>query len=140
MKDGLEIAADLEMTPGLTLNEAHEISDKIEKEIKESIPKVKSVTLHMETALVEGNATDITLQSQDLVDRVHKIVAEVAPNVTCSGVVVRKEKNGVSLLVGCGVDGSMPLATSHDISDSIEKKIMESFPEIICAFIHIEPI
>ncbi|TFG32655.1 cation-efflux pump [Candidatus Thorarchaeota archaeon] len=140
MKEGLEIAADLEMTPDLTLNEAHEISDKIEKEIKESIPKVKAVTLHMETAIVQGDATDITSKSQNIVNGVNNIVSEVAPNITCTSVVVRKEKTGISLLVECGVDGTMPLAASHDISESIEKKIKESFPEILYAFIHIEPI
>ena len=140
MEGGLEIAADLEMTPDLTLTEAHEISDKIEKDIKESIPKIMSVTFHMETALVEGDATDITLQSQDIVDGVHSIVSEAAPSINCSSVVVRKEQGGISLLVECGVDGSIPLAASHDISDTIEKRIKETFSEIIYIFIHVEPI
>ena len=140
LESGLEIAADLEMTPDLTLTAAHAISDKIEKEIKESIPKVKSVIFHLETALVEGDATDITLQSQDIVDGVHKIVSDAAPDVNCSSVVVRKEKGGISLLVECRVDGFMPLAASHDISDNIEKRIKEIFPEIIYVFIHVEPI
>ncbi|TFH05000.1 MAG: cation-efflux pump [Candidatus Thorarchaeota archaeon] len=137
---GHEIAADLEMTPDLTLKEAHEISDRIEKDIKESIPKIKSVTFHMETALVEGDAMDITHQSQDIVEQVNNIVSEAAPGINCSSVVVRKEHGGISLLVDCGVDGSMPLALSHDIAEIIEKRIKETFSEIIYVFIHIEPI
>ena len=140
MKDGLEIAADLEMTPDLTLHDAHNTSERVEKEIKKLVPKVKSVTLHMETSLVEGTASDITLESQDLVQGVHRIVADVTPGTKCSSVVVRKEKEGISLLVECGVDGSIPLATSHDISNSIEKRIKESFPDVSYVFIHIEPL
>ncbi|MCK5264358.1 MAG: hypothetical protein KAR03_02025, partial [Candidatus Thorarchaeota archaeon] len=140
MKDGIELAADLEMTPDLTLQEAHNISDRVEKEIKKLVPKVKSVTLHLETSLVEGTASDITEESQELVQGVYRIVADVTPGMNCSSVVVKKEKEGLSLLLECGVDGAIPLATSHDISDSIEKRIKESFPDVSYVFIHLEPL
>ncbi|TFG96567.1 cation-efflux pump, partial [Candidatus Thorarchaeota archaeon] len=122
MKDSLELAADLEMTPDLTLQDAHSISERMEKEIKRLVPKIRSVTLHMETSLVEGTAKDITKDSQDIVQGVHEIVSMAAPSAECSRVIVRQEKEGLSLLIECKVDGSMPLAASHDISDTIEKK------------------
>ncbi len=140
MEEGIEIAADLEMTPDLTLNEAHSISEKFEREVMQSIPDVKSVTLHMESALVEEDAADITTQSQEIVDGVYTIIQRVDSSLNCSNVIVRQEQNGVSLLVDCGVDGATPLAKSHDISEKIEKKIKESFPEINYVFIHLEPL
>jgi len=140
MKDGLELAADLEMTPDLTLQDAHDISERVEKDIKKLIPKVKSVTLHMETSLVEGTASDITSESKELVQGVHRIIGEVASCTSCSSVVVRKERDGLSLLIECGIVGSMPLAASHEISDNIEKRIKESFPEVSKVFIHLEPL
>jgi len=140
MEEGLELAADLEMTPNLTLHDAHSISERIEKEIKRLVPKVKSVTLHMETSLVEGTAKDITNESQDIVHGVHEIVAKAAPGAECSNVIVRQEGEGLSLLIDCKVDGSIPLAASHDISDSIEKKIKDTFSNVITVFIHIEPL
>jgi len=140
MKEGIELAADLEMTPDLTLHEAHDVSERVEKEIKKLVPKVKSVTLHLETSLVEGTASDITVESQELVQGVYRIVADVTPGMNCSSVVVKKEKEGLSLLIECSVDGAIPLATSHDISDSIEKRIKESFPDVSYVFIHLEPL
>jgi divalent metal cation (Fe/Co/Zn/Cd) transporter len=138
MEDGFELAADLDMTPDLTLHEAHDISDKIEDEIKCLIPKIKSVTLHMETSLVEGVASDITDDSPDIVKAVQEIVKSIGAEF--SQVIVRQEKDGLSLLVDCKLDGSLGLADSHDISDSIEKKIKESFPDVTYVFIHLEPL
>ncbi|MHA1863691.1 MAG: cation-efflux pump [Candidatus Thorarchaeota archaeon] len=140
MKDGIELAAGLEMSPNLTLQDAHNISERVEKDIKKLIPKVKSVTLHMETSLVEGTASDITAESKELVQGVHRIIGEVASCTSISSVVVRKEKDGLSLLIECGIVGSMPLAASHDISDNIEKRIRESFPDVSKVFIHLEPL
>jgi len=140
MKEGLEIVADLEMTPDLTLQDAHNISERIEKEIKRLVPRVLSVTLHMETALIEGTANDITEDSQDIVQGVEEIILTSAPSAECSKVIVRQENDGLSLLIECKVDGSIPLAISHDISDNIEKKIKEAFSTVTYVFIHIEPL
>ena len=140
MDDGLELAADLDMTPDLTLQDAHSISDRVEKEIKRLVPRIRSVTLHMETSLVEEKAKDITEDSQDIVEGVQEIVLSSTQGAECSRIVVRKESEGLSLLVDCKVDGSIPLAASHDISDSIEKKIKETFPNITYVFIHLEPL
>ncbi|MHA1851360.1 MAG: cation transporter dimerization domain-containing protein, partial [Candidatus Thorarchaeota archaeon] len=140
MEDGIEIAADLEMTPDLTLQDAHSISERVEKEIKKLVLNIKSVTLHMETSLVEHTPKDITEESQDIVQGVHEIVSTAAPRAECSKVIVRQDGEGLSLLIDCKVDGSIPLAVSHDISDSIEKKIKDTFSKVTYVFIHLEPL
>jgi len=135
---GITIAADLEMTPDLTLDEAHNISESFEKEIKRLVPSVKSVTLHMETSLAKGKADDITTESPDIVEAVQEIVS--AAGCKFSLVKIKKEKEGLSLLVDCKVDGSIPLAKSHDIADNIEKNVKESFSNVTYVFVHLEPL
>ena len=136
--DGLTLAADLEMTPDLTLEEAHNISESIEKEIKRLVPSVKSVTLHMETSLAEEAADDITTESHEIVQGIQEIIS--AAGCEYSQVMVKKEKEGLSLLVDCKVDGSIPLAKSHDIANNIEKNIKEAFSEVTYVFVHLEPL
>lgn len=140
MDDGFELAADLDMTSDLTLNEAHSISERIEEEIKRLIPKIKCVTLHMETSLVEGIARDITEESKEIVQGIYEIVSASAPGTECSKVIVRQANEGLSLLIDCKVDGSIPLSRSHDISDTIEKKIKDTFSKVTYVFIHLEPL
>ena len=136
----IEIAADIEMSVDLTLEEAHRISDQFEEEIKKTDSRIKTVVLHLETAAIESKAVDITGKSKALVEQVHSLVRRVAPEVMCSNVTVRKEETGVSLLIHCSADGSISLRESHEISEAIEKSIMESISEVSDIFVHIEPL
>ena len=102
--------------------------------------KEKSVTFHLETAAEEKSAEDITIESENIVKTIEEIVAKSASEITCSNVIVRREGTGISVMINCSIDGSMSLAKSHEISDRIEKRVMESFPEIIYVFVHIEPL
>lgn len=138
LENGLTLGADLEMTPDLTLKEAHNISESIEKEIKRLVPSVKSVTLHLETSFAEEDADDITTESNDIIQGVQEIIS--AAGCQFSQVKVKKEKEGLALLVDCKVDGSIPLAKSHDIADSIETNVKESFSDVTYVFVHLEPL
>jgi divalent metal cation (Fe/Co/Zn/Cd) transporter len=74
------------------------------------------------------------------VNQVKSIVERTSQKINCSNVSVRKEKSGVSVLIQCSTDGTISLGDSHEISDVIEKNIMESIPEVTHVFIHIEPL
>ncbi len=136
----IEIAADIEMSADMTLEEAHRISEQFENEIKRTDSRIKTVLLHLETAAIESEAADITSKSESLVNQVRDLVERAAPKISCSNVTVRKEDEGVSLLIQCSVDGTISLAESHEISEAIEKRIMESISEVSSIFVHIEPL
>ena len=136
----LDIAADLEMSPDLTLEEAHNIADNLEQRMKDIAPRIKSVTFHLETESEEKPATDITSVSSDMVQSIKEIVASVATKITCSDVTLRNEVTGISVMIDCGIDGSLSLAKSHEVADMIERRIMETLPDIIYVFVHLEPL
>jgi cation diffusion facilitator family transporter len=136
----IEIAADIELSIDLTLEEAHRISDQFEAEIKMIDPRIETVLLHLETTAVESEAADITSKSEALVSQVRAIVEKTTPKIECSKVTVRKEKTGLSLLIQCSIDGTISLSESHEISDAIEKSIIELIPDISHIFVHIEPL
>ena len=136
----IEIAADLEMLPELNLLEAHKIADRLEQEIKDIDSNVKSVTFHLETASEEMSATDITSESEDIVKDIQEIVNRSTSEITCSNIVLREERVGISVMIYCSIDGTISLTKSHEISDLIEKRVLESFPTISDVFVHIEPL
>ncbi|TFG34686.1 cation-efflux pump [Candidatus Thorarchaeota archaeon] len=136
----LDIAADLEMSPNLTLEEAHMIADTLEQKIKNVEPRIKSVTFHLETAAEQKTAKDITKESGDMVKTIQDIVEDATSEIICSDITLRKEKSGVSVTIDCSIDGTLALAKSHEISDIIEKRIIESVPDVIYVFVHIEPL
>ncbi|MFW9812152.1 MAG: cation diffusion facilitator family transporter [Candidatus Thorarchaeota archaeon] len=138
--DGMEIAADLEMSTDLTLEEAHLVSEQFEQSLKKIVPQVKTVTLHLETTIKESPAMDITHESSHIVESVENIIGSMFHSTTCRNVVVQKEKEDVAVLITCTIPGEMTLTESHEIAESLKKSILETVSEINSVFIHFEPI
>ncbi len=136
----IEIAADLELLPELNLQDAHHIADRIEQEIKDIEPRIKSVTFHLETASEKLRAKDITSESTEMIDSIKEIVNNSTSKITCSNITLRKEKTGISVMIDCSIHEEISLAKSHEITDAIEKRVVESFPMITYVFVHIEPL
>lgn len=136
----IDIAADLEMSLELTLDQAHRIADDLEQKLKDVEPKINSVTFHLETAAEQKSAKDITDESSEMVQTIRSIVESSESRIKCSNITLKKEKSGISAMINCSVDGAMTLVKSHEISDLIEKRIMESVPDVIYVFVHIEPL
>ncbi|MHA2151379.1 MAG: cation diffusion facilitator family transporter [Candidatus Thorarchaeota archaeon] len=138
--DGMDIAADLEMSIGLSLEEAHSVSESFEESLKRIVPQVNDVTLHLETTIKEGPAIDITHESSNIVESVTKIMESASRSTTCEDIVVKEENNEIAVLIKCTISGEMTLTESHEIAESLKKRIIETVPEIDSVFIHFEPI
>ncbi|MHA2159405.1 MAG: cation diffusion facilitator family transporter, partial [Candidatus Thorarchaeota archaeon] len=97
--EGMDIAADLEMSTDLTVEEAHSVSEKFEESLKKIVPHVNTVTLHLETIIKESPAMDITNESTHIVDSVTTIMESASHSTTCSNIIVQKEKDEISVLI-----------------------------------------
>jgi cation diffusion facilitator family transporter len=138
--DGMDIAADLEMSVDLTLEEAHSVSERFEESLKKIEPQINTITLHLETTIKESPAVDITHESPHIIESVANIMEGASHSTTCRNIVVQKEKDDVAVLITCTIPGEMTLTESHEIAESLKKRIIETVPEINSVFIHFEPI
>jgi divalent metal cation (Fe/Co/Zn/Cd) transporter len=139
MPEGIDIAADLEMSADMTLVEAHTVSEKFEESLKKLVPNVKSVTLHLETTLIESPARDVTHESSQVVEKVVQIMEDTSHSTTCKDIVIQSEEEGVAVLINCTIPGEMTLTESHEIAESLKRRIIESLSEVKSVFIHFEP-
>ena len=139
--DLIDIAADLEMSADLTLQEAHSVSDLYEGQLRELVGNhVNSVTLHLETIMTLEVAKDVTVESVDIVRAVRKVVSEYSPKVDFKEAKIREEPEGVSVLLDCTIPGDITLTESHEIAEEIEKKILERLKAVKSVFLHFEPV
>jgi divalent metal cation (Fe/Co/Zn/Cd) transporter len=138
--DGMDIAADLEMSDDLTLEEAHSVSERFEKSLKKMVPHVNTVTLHLETTIKESLAIDITDESSHIVESVTNIMDNTSHSTRCRRVVVQKEKDEIAVLITCTIPGEMTLTESHEIAELLKKRIIENIKGINSVFIHFEPV
>jgi cation diffusion facilitator family transporter len=138
--EGADIAADLEMSTDLTVEEAHSVSEQFEERLKKIVPHVNTVTLHLETIIKESPAKDITSESSHIVNSVTNIMECASHSTTCKNIVVQKEKDEISVLITCTIPGEMTLTEGHELAESLKRRIIESMTEINSVFIHFEPI
>jgi cation diffusion facilitator family transporter len=138
--DRIDVAADLEMSADLTLEEAHTVSEMFEERLRNLVVNINSVTLHLETAMTKDEAPDITPESAEIVEAVKEIVSEFTALVNYREATIREERVGVSVLLDCTIPGQVTLTESHDIADAIEKRILERLEVVKSVFIHFDPV
>jgi divalent metal cation (Fe/Co/Zn/Cd) transporter len=140
MLDGVHIAADLEMPPSLTLEAAHEAADRFEMTLREQIPNVKNLTLHLESVRNEVVVRNATEETDAIVRFIKTTVESKTQARDCHDIIVREDENGLVLSLDCRAKGSISLIESHTIAERVERMIKEAFPKVNKVFVHLEPL
>jgi len=140
LSDRTNIDAHLEMTPDMTLEKAHEVSERFEALIREGVPRIDRVTLHLETTGVEDSAKDVTGQTKDIISSVKKIVEAQTPARDCHDITLREDEEGLVLSLDCRLNGDISLTDSHQVAEKVERVIKDAFPKITWVFVHVEPL
>ncbi|EPA05566.1 cation diffusion facilitator family transporter [Candidatus Nitrosarchaeum limnium] len=111
-----------------SFDRAHEISNRVENNIKNRIPNV-SITVHFEpdwkNVPLDAKINDIA-KSVAGVKGVHNIISHKTKGKTYSNLHVMVERE-------------INLDLAHKISEEVEQKIQENIPEIEHVTIHLEP-
>jgi cation diffusion facilitator family transporter len=129
-RSGETIFADITISlrGDVSFDQAHEISNSVEQNIKNKIPNV-SITIHF-----EPNWKDVPLDVKIL-----DIVKSVVGVKDVHNVSTHKTKGKTFCDLHVMVDKEINLLAAHKISERVEQKIQENIPEIEHATIHLEP-
>ncbi len=118
----------------------HTTVDEIELKIKNEIPNVASVIVHIEDSRENVVASvDVTQTSQELIEAIVKLARAQQGIHDCHILSVLEVKNKYRVSMNCIVDKELSLEEVHTISTVLESKIMVAFPRIKEANIHAEP-
>ena len=136
---GTELSLHLKLPGELSLDEAHEIAEEVERAIREAVPGVDTVQTHLEpltqeSAGVVPRATEVA-DDHDVVERIVREATGTAPEElrflhTDEGLVAY-----LTLRLGSGT----ALADAHAQASSIEEAIRRQRPEIADVIVHTEP-
>ena len=132
---------DIEHIKGKTFVEAHEITTEIETEIRDKIPNIEKITVHMEEIeisedeIARGKIKHINLQ-----DDIRKAIQKDSRILHCSdiSIIPRRDKYNLSLI--CHFDKSKNLDEVHQIICELETKLYEKFKVLRRITIHAEPL
>ena len=129
---------DIEHQKGKTFVEAHELTSEIENEIREKLPSIQRVTIHMEEFETAHN--EITGESAVyLEDEVRKLVAADGRAIKCSDVSILKIRDKYNLSLVCQFDKTKTLDDVHQIICELETQLYNRFKEFRRITVHAEP-
>jgi cation diffusion facilitator family transporter len=136
----VNVHLDLEVDPQLRLAEAHDRSTQLESEIKASLPEVNEVNVHLEPligAVESGNAAP--LDPLVVEHKLGELARETEGVLDCHSVEAHQVGTNVVVRVHCTLPPDLPIAKVHDITETLEFKFRQAFPQISKVTIHAEP-
>jgi cation diffusion facilitator family transporter len=137
--DRTEVSLHLKLPGSLTLAEAHEIAERVEREILAAGPEVDSVQTHIEPLsepAAVSSVPDGALESES------RAVREIVRDTT--GVEPRELRflatdRGLVAFLTLAMAPERALAEAHASASEIEERIRRDHPEIVDVIVHTEP-
>jgi cation diffusion facilitator family transporter len=136
---GTEISLHLKLPGGLSLDEAHEIAEDVERAIVAALPEVSSVQTHLEPLAEEAEGTRLRAEE---VAAEHDLVARIVRDALgCDAKELRfvHTDEGLVVHLTLPLPAGTTLAEAHSEASRIEEMIRGERPEIVDVLVHTEP-
>jgi divalent metal cation (Fe/Co/Zn/Cd) transporter len=138
--DRYQVEFDVEFSKEKDFVEAHDITTEIEREIRDRVPVVDKVTIHMEEYQPETSEVgEETGREADLRERVSECIRNEKRVVRFADVNLLKIGDRYNLSVTCGFDRGKTLGEIHEIVSEVEKRLYDRLKELRRVTIHAEP-
>jgi cation diffusion facilitator family transporter len=131
---GTEVSLHLKLPGDLSLDEAHEIAEEVERAILEAVPEVSSVQTHIEPLAQAGRGMRVA-GDRELVERIVRDVTRQEPE----DLRFLRTDEGLVAYLTLRLGRDTPLADAHAAASRIEEAIRRERPEIADVIVHTEP-
>jgi len=125
----------------LTLGEAHQLVDQLERTIIERLPQIKSVHSHIELTTVD--ILPSAPVSSGLRQRVTGVVERAVDTIPYLSdphdIQVRQVEGRLFITVEVLVDGTLSVTEAHELSTRLQENIRANVPNVSEALVHLEP-
>lgn len=136
--DKLCVDLHLEVSANMTVKQAHDVADQVEKKIKAASKDISEVTVHIETASERVSREMAGVQAE--LDSYIEHLAERFPEIKeVRGIRVRRFGEATHLVLQCRFDPNLSIEEAHQIASKLEKEIRSDYPNVTRIDIHEEP-
>lgn len=135
----------LEFPPASSFWEAHQKSEIIEAHLKEHLPSISKIILHLEEERPDYDMTvvhDITSSKQALANEMSALARTAYPavkDVRDFTLFESEPYKDIKLALTIILDKDLSLSAAHDIVTSVERVLRNRYPELSRIVIHSEP-
>jgi cation diffusion facilitator family transporter len=127
-----DLSLHLKLPGELSLGQAHEVAEEVERAIAAAVPELGSVQTHLEPLKEASPAEEL---EPDEVERIAREVAGASPRA----VRVLRTADGLVAFLTLGVDPESTLALAHERASEVERRLRAEYPEIADVIVHTEP-
>jgi len=130
----------LEVSPDLTLEQAHERVNFLEAQIYQEIPAIGVINTHIEAEGAHMQTGEMSSVLRDEMSaELQRLAMQVPEIIDCHDIVVREVDHKIYVSCHCLLDGSLPITLVHDKTVELEDLFRKRFPAIHKVTIHTEP-
>jgi divalent metal cation (Fe/Co/Zn/Cd) transporter len=128
----------LEVSANMTVKQAHDVADDIERKIKAADLDISDVTVHIESASdrISRELAGVETELESFIEDLAKSFPEIK-NVY--GIKIRKFGDVTHIALQCQFDPKLTINKAHEIAGKLEKEIKTAYPKIERIDIHEEP-
>jgi cation diffusion facilitator family transporter len=130
-----ELSLHLKLPGELSLDEAHQVAEDLERAICKSLPEITGVQTHLEPLTEESAAAEVDADAQALVLRVVREETGGEPRELR----FLRTDGGLVAFLTLGLEGTSRLDDAHARASAIEERIRRERPDIADVIVHTEP-
>jgi len=130
-----ELSLHVKLPGELTLEEAHEVAEALEAQIRRLIPEIAGVQTHIEPLAEVGEAREVHAAGEAVV---RKVVREATGQEPRELRFLHTDGGLVAFLT-LGLEGTSRLDAAHARASEIEERIRRERPDIADVIVHTEP-
>lgn len=134
------VALDLELPNDLTLRESYNLLTDFESQLKEKIPKLNKIQVHLEPLKrTKSYFRPISIDNNSFNNKITEILKTIPEILKILSVEINDHKGRLIIHIGIQLDGNQSLEKAHLTTYLVEAKLFQSIPNIDKIFIHYEP-
>jgi cation diffusion facilitator family transporter len=131
----LYITLHVYVDPKLSVEEGHEIAEKIENKMHAEIEQLENVTVHVEPYGAEVRATEM---DENELRKIIQKVAKSIENLYLKKIVTYVAEGKRYINIDCCFTKQVSITEAHEIASRIEEEIKERFADAVVT-VHMEP-
>jgi divalent metal cation (Fe/Co/Zn/Cd) transporter len=128
----------LKLLPSLTLNQAHELSDDLERTIKAKIPIITEIATHLETDRPVLQGKQVILDQRTL-SHIKEAILKNRAIKEIHDIELHRDQAGDTLSCHILLEENLSLEEAHRASTEVEEQIKSLVPGLTRVIVHSEP-
>lgn len=135
----LHVTMHAKVNPTLSVKDAHDVSEEVERAVVEELGPHVRVDTHIEPLRTTAFGRDVTTDRDDVVRTVQEAALAEPDVVDCHEVLVTSTGGTVVVVAHVRGRATLPLSQMHDASERIEQAVHRAIPDLGSVLIHFEP-